>query len=138
MTTYLWDTTLEQETGTRRYATFLGVERPDDLQDGVFTLSFRVRETADGRVKLTAFEWWAPKTMTRSWAKDWKESPYVWFAHRRIPPGTRPPFNHNEPRFRRAFEAAIAESGGIEWLNRTPLRTSKLFQDRLRRHYDSR
>ena len=128
---------LEKETGSRKYATFLGVVRPDDLRAGVFTLSFRAQETAGGRVKLTAFEWWAPQTRTRSRAKEWKDSPYVWFAHRRIPPGTRPPFNHNEPRFRMAFAAAIAESGGIEWLNRTSLKPTKLFQGRLRRKYET-
>ena len=118
------------------YATFLSVARANDLQQGVFTLSFKVRETADGRVSVSDFEWWAPYVRTRSRAKESGGYPYVWFPrHRRIPYGTRPPFNAKDTRFRQALSEVIGESGGLDWLERTSLKPSKTFLGRLERRY---
>ena len=127
----------ESETGTRRFATFLGLERASDLKAGVFTLSFQVREMSTGRIKVTAMEWWAPEVSVRSHNKGWKDYPHLWFARRRIPHGARPPFDAGERRFRRALAEVIEECGGLAWLGRTSTKPSRSFLERLRRRYDA-
>lgn len=127
---------LEEEIGSRKHATFLGVRRPDDLEMGVFTLSFRIQQKVHGTTRISEFEWWAPGVRTKTKEKTWKDEPYVWFPRgRKIPYGTRPPFNHKDSRFRRALNVAIQELGGLKWLEWSSLKPSKAFLARLEFHY---
>ena len=75
---------LEQETGTREYATYLGSHPDNDLKAGVFTLSFRVREEGD-QIRISKLEWWVPETLTKTSVKSWSDYRHIWFARR--PPG---------------------------------------------------
>jgi len=105
---------LEDETGSRKYVTFLAVERPRDLQTAVFTLSFLVRQTSGDNVRIRKLEWWAPALRTRSRDKSFRDYPYVWFPEGpRIPIGTQPPFNHKDRRFRRALEDANVKVSAV-------------------------
>jgi hypothetical protein len=124
---------LENQTGTRKFATFLGVPRRNNLKRGVFTLNFRVREHANS-TRISALEWWAPETPVPSTAKAWKNY-VIWFARRRIPVGARPPFNALEPRFRRALAATINDSGGLRLFERSS-KPTQAFLERLKRHYE--
>jgi hypothetical protein len=127
---------LERETGSRNYSTYLAVARAGDLKAGVFTLSFKVRDTADGNVRVSSFEWWAPGIATHSRHKDFKDYPHLWFPRgQRIPYGTQPPFDHRDSRFRRALAGAIRESGGTAWLFQASLKPSKTFLGILERQY---
>lgn len=128
---------LESETGSRRFATFLGAERASDLKAGVFTLSFQVRQISTGRIRVTAMEWWAPEVRVRSHNRAWKDYPHLWFARRCIPHGTRPPFDARGQRFRRALAQAIEESGGLAWLREASTKPSRSFLGRLLRQYDT-
>jgi len=125
----------EQETGSRKFATFLACSQRSDLTAGVFTLSFCVREDADV-TKIKSLEWWAPKTAVRSKNKLWKDWPWIWFAQLRVPVGARPPFRY-DTRFKNALAETIDECGGIRWLQTASLKPTKLFLDRLYRNYES-
>ncbi|MEO8678659.1 MAG: hypothetical protein ABI665_06420 [Vicinamibacterales bacterium] len=125
----------ERETGSKDYSTFLGVARARYFQSGVFTLSFRVSQKKKGELELREFEWWLPVVSLRSKSKEFKDYPNIWFPRgRRIPHGTRPPFDHRDVRFRKALSAAIVDSGGLDWLRQASLRPSRTFLKNLAGH----
>ncbi len=127
---------LEKKSGSDKFITYLGASRSHDLKVGIFTLSFLVKEAA-GLTKVRDLEWWVPEFRVRSQTKAWKDWPYIWFARRRIPVGTRPPFDASEKRFRRALAAAIRESGGLNWLYESTLKVGPVLLERLERQYDA-
>lgn len=126
---------LEEETGSRKHQTFLGVQRGSDLQAGVFTLGFRVRTTKTGRVSVSELHWWAPEIRVSTGDKEWSRWPYIWFARRLLPRGVRGPFDCRERRFQYALAAAIGNTGGVEKLLIAPLKPKKAFLNLLARHY---
>ncbi len=125
---------LQEETGSPKFADFLGCARRSDLTAGIFALSFRARIVASG-TKLTKFNWWVPEIPSRTNVKAWQAYPYLWFACKRIPHGARPPFDAQDGRFQAALQEAINESGGLAWLRGTSLKPSKLFLERINRSY---
>lgn len=124
---------LEEATGTTKHATFLAVERASTLRDDCFTLSCRVRKERR-TYSISRPYWWLPETCVSTDDKRWADNPHLWFARRKIPPGTRPPFDAQERRFVRALTLAARELTDDEW-NRS-VRPTKVFLKRLRAHYD--
>jgi hypothetical protein len=126
----------ERARGTRKFATCLGARRSDDLRAGLFTLSFRIRESG-GKCKITRYEWWVPELVARTRDKAWQDWPCIWFANVRIPDGARPPFNVADKRFRRAFAHSIQQYGGLDWLKKAPLAPTAAFLDQVRGNYEA-
>lgn len=126
---------LEEETGSRQFATFLGVKRASDLRKSVFTLSFEALPQPQERIRLRRFEWWAPETRVLTTSSDCREYPYLWFARRRIPQNTIPPFDHHDSVFRRALARTIREMGGMKWLKNAPLKPSAKYLRLLEDHF---
>jgi hypothetical protein len=129
---------LEEETGSSRFVTYRGTMTKNSLAIGVFTLECRITASRKG-IRLTQLNWWAPAARVPTRVKEWREFPHVWFARRRIPGGTHPPFELRSTRFRRALTKAIDEAGGLRWLNEleeSSLRPSRAFIQRMLRVYE--
>ncbi len=127
---------LEEETGSREWATFLGQPKASYLKRDEYTLSFRIRPKGD-RVRIDSLYWWCPVNFVHTEDKSWKDSPYLWFARVLLPRGAKPPFKVKEPRFRRALAAAICDMGGLNWLENASLKPTKAFLKKLWYRYES-
>jgi hypothetical protein len=122
--------------GSPKFAVFSETESVSDYKKGVFVLEFYIIARKDGRVRVSHVNWWLPEFVTPTTVRSWQDYPYIWFAHRRVPAGARPPFQSQDPRFRRALERAINSLGRMEWLLNASTRPSSAFIRRLLNYYD--
>ena len=126
---------LEEETGSRTWATFLAQPKASYLKRGEYTLSFRIQPKRGG-VRIDSLDWWCPATFVHTDHKSWKDSPYLWFARVWLPARGQTPVQGEGATIPRALAAAICDMGGLNWLENASLKPTKAFLKKLKSRYE--